>query len=245
VTTLELGLYLPPKTIFCSSLPDYGIPNGLRFIDYIRDTIDEAKLAIFLVAAHFLKSEFCFAEFGAAWVKSIDQMVLLVAPLTPSNLTGIFSGIQTGVLTDRDQLNQLKRKIAVALGSELVRDDRWEKARDDFLKYANSLPSIDPQATGVDGDAEVTIQELKEVKAALANSQADLVKSREELTNCRVDLTNSQADLTKARKDLATAHKEMTHSQADLLRRAWSWICSSKTNLALFLGGLAIVALFI
>jgi TIR domain len=78
VTMLEYGPSLPPGTIFCSSLPGRGIPNGKRFIDYIRGTIDETKLAVFLVSCRFLESKFCIAEYGAAWVKSVDQMILLV-----------------------------------------------------------------------------------------------------------------------------------------------------------------------
>jgi hypothetical protein len=142
VTALEHGLRLPPKTIFCSSLPTRGIPNGKRFIDYIRSTIDETKLVVFLVSGHFLKSSFCLTEFGAAWAKSVDQMILLTSSLTPRDLTGVFEGIQSGVLTDKFQLNELKEKIATALGPDSVHDETWEEARDAFLVFLKSNPEV-------------------------------------------------------------------------------------------------------
>ena len=85
------------------------------------------KISYLSGVCDFLESKFCFSEYGAAWVKSVDQMILLVPSLTPSHMTGIFLGIQAGAVTDKIALNELKEKIAVALGTRSLLDDRREK----------------------------------------------------------------------------------------------------------------------
>src|ERR1700736_4385282 len=77
----------PRVPFFAQAYPEWASPNGLRFIDYIRDTIDETRLVIFLVSPGFLESKFCLAESGAAWVKSVDQIILLTPSLRPKDET--------------------------------------------------------------------------------------------------------------------------------------------------------------
>lgn len=168
VEMIEFGLYLPAESVFCSSLPGKGIPNGLRFIDYIRQTIDETKLAIFLVSAHFLRSTFCFAEFGAGWVKSANQFILLAPPLKPEELDGIFQGIQAGLLTDKWQLNELAKRVRFAVGQSSIGDtNQWEKLRDEFLKYVISLPPSVLSTQDSNQDINQLTLELQETRGKL------------------------------------------------------------------------------
>jgi hypothetical protein len=141
IDTLINGLHLPGGTFFCSSVPGMGIPNGLRFIDYLRDTIDETRLVIFLVSPGFLESKFCLAESGAAWVKSVDQIILLTPSLRPRDLGGVFDGIQAANLGDKYALNELRAKICNALSLDpQVNNSHWERVRNDFLDYVAKLP---------------------------------------------------------------------------------------------------------
>jgi hypothetical protein len=141
IDTLINGLHLPEGTFFCSSVPGMGIPNGLRFIDYIRDTIDETRLVIFLVSPGFLESKFCLAESGAAWVKSVDQIILLTPSLRPKDLGGVFDGIQAANFGDKYALNELRAKICNALSLDPpVNNNHWERVRNDFLDYVAKLP---------------------------------------------------------------------------------------------------------
>jgi len=118
-----------------------GIPNGKRFIDYIRETIDETKLVIFLISPAFLESRFCLAESGAAWVKSVDQIILLMPSLKPEDLGGVFDGIQAKKLSDQYALNELKDRICNAVSPRpQVNSNHWERVRNEFLSYVDSLP---------------------------------------------------------------------------------------------------------
>jgi len=141
IDALNNGLHLPGETFFCSSVPGMGIPNGKRFIDYIRETIDETKLVIFLISPAFLESRFCLAESGAAWVKSVDQIILLMPSLKPEDLGGVFDGIQAKKLSDQYALNELKDRICNAVSPRpQVNSNHWERVRNEFLSYVDSLP---------------------------------------------------------------------------------------------------------
>ncbi len=141
IDALNNGLHLPGGTFFCSSVPGMGIPNGKRFIDYIRETIDETKLVIFLISPAFLESRFCLAESGAAWVKSVDQIILLTPSLKLEDLGGVFQGIQAAKLSDQYALNELKDRIFSAVSPlPQLNANHWERVRRDFLDYLAALP---------------------------------------------------------------------------------------------------------
>jgi hypothetical protein len=143
IDTLNNGLHLPVGVFFCSSVPGMGIPNGKRFIDHIRETFEDTKLVIFLISTDFMKSPYCLAESGAAWVKSADQIVLLTPSLEPEDLARVFEGIQAGKLNDPYALNELKEKICDAVSPRpRVNATHWERVRNQFLDYVAQASSF-------------------------------------------------------------------------------------------------------
>jgi TIR domain len=143
IDTLNNGLHLPGNTFFCSSVPGMGIANGKRFIDYIRETIHETKLVIFMISTDFMKSPYCLAESGAAWVKSVDQFILVIPPLEKQELGGVFDGIQAAKISENYALNELKDRICNAVFPQpKVNPNHWERVRDEFLHYVAKAPSL-------------------------------------------------------------------------------------------------------
>jgi hypothetical protein len=86
-------------------------------------------------------------------------------------LTGIFLGIQAGVLTDKFQLNELKAKLTEALGPERIRENRWEEARDGFLEYVKSLPVV-----VVDVNGPIESHETQRIQLEKTRLEWDVLK---------------------------------------------------------------------
>jgi hypothetical protein len=60
------GVGVPADEIFCSSLPEFGIPTGQNFLEYMRDQIDESLIVVMLMSPSYMASPFCQAELGAS-----------------------------------------------------------------------------------------------------------------------------------------------------------------------------------
>ena len=66
--------------IYCTSI-DGTISTGTNFIDNIKTNIKNTEKVIFIITPEYLKSKFCLAEMGAAWVLNQKIYPIIFKPL--------------------------------------------------------------------------------------------------------------------------------------------------------------------
>jgi hypothetical protein len=141
VTLICFGCDVSERAIFCSSLG--GIQNGEYFVKTILTKLQEAKLVLAIVSSDYVKSQFCLAEAGAAELRDQIQrkckcFVLLVPPVTYSDINGVFHGIQAGGISDDNQLSDLKDLIQDKLGKR-AKERIWVSAKKAFLNTVGGV----------------------------------------------------------------------------------------------------------
>lgn len=55
--------------IFCSSIPELGIPGGKEIYEYLRELfVKEELYVLFMLSDRYYQSPNCLNEMGAAWI---------------------------------------------------------------------------------------------------------------------------------------------------------------------------------
>jgi hypothetical protein len=111
VDALRLAVQVGEDQIFCSSIEGYAITPGRDFVQYIRDQLESTPLLVPLISRGYLDSEFCQWELGAAWVRRVDMVPVVIEPVQPSELRGPLQNRQA-VHLDKAGLNNLASRIA-------------------------------------------------------------------------------------------------------------------------------------
>ena len=136
---------LTNENLFCSSVPDYGIPLGQNIYDYLSNQFRDYNLfVIFLLSENYYNSPACLNEMGAAWVLKNDYVSVLVPDFTYQEIKGAANPNNIGMKLDESEdflkrhLGDLKNSLAEKL-SICVPDGRWEKKRNDFIATIKNL----------------------------------------------------------------------------------------------------------
>src|SRR5438552_17458085 len=131
VDLLVAGLGLRNEQVFCSSVDGQGIPAGQQFIGYIRTTLSESALAVFLITEAFLASRFCMCEMGAAWALNKEVFPILFPPLTPGDLREVFLDRHTPSVNEDACLDNLRDKLQPI--SDPAPTARWMAKKQQFM----------------------------------------------------------------------------------------------------------------
>lgn len=132
--------------IFCSSVQGYGIKQS-------RDIMDELKAQfenhdIFMVIIHsprYYQSAVCLNEMGAAWVMGTHFSSFLTKDCKPDQMRGVINKEKIFIdpNDDSDQLNahlnDFKNDLVAFFGIQQVEENKWENARNRFVKEVSSL----------------------------------------------------------------------------------------------------------
>ena len=95
---LEIAMGISREEVYCTSIAG-TISTGQKFIDNIENNIKSAKIVIFIITPQYLKSKFCLAEMGAAWVLNQKIYPLIFNPLDFDVLEDTpLKGIQAKIL---------------------------------------------------------------------------------------------------------------------------------------------------
>jgi hypothetical protein len=133
VQLLEGGIGIRSSQIFCSSLETQGVPPGVDFKHYIRDTIKDSQLVIGIVSERFYSSPFCMCELGASWVLAKTFIPILVPPVTFQDLRGVLGGTQC-LSIDRSEDLDTMHSVVAKLSSEASAVARWNSRKSRFLE---------------------------------------------------------------------------------------------------------------
>lgn len=139
IVSLLEHMGLQKEHIFCSSIPEYGIPMGEDIYGYLKSQFKENDLyVIFVLSDNYYGSAACLNEMGAAWVLQSSYQTLLLPGFQFEKIKGAINAGQLSYHLDnkverRARTNQLKDCILNYLGIELPNHEIWERHRDNFF----------------------------------------------------------------------------------------------------------------
>lgn len=127
--------------LFCSSIPDYGIPLNNDIYDYLRSLlVDHEVYVIFMLSQNYYNSTPCLNEMGAAWVLKSDYTSILLPNFSYSEIKGAVNPNKIGLSFD-DENDLLKSRLGELMNllSEKINlhisQARWERKRDQFIEH--------------------------------------------------------------------------------------------------------------
>lgn len=136
---------LTNEELFCSSVPDYGIPLNEDIYDYLASLFREYDIyVIFMLSRNYYNSPACLNEMGAAWVLKSDYTSVLLPGFNYQEIEGAVNPAKIGFkLDDKDELlkkrlGELIRILAKRTGKSIP-EMRWEDKRNDFVEDIKSM----------------------------------------------------------------------------------------------------------
>jgi hypothetical protein len=131
---------VPDNSIVCSSVPDYGVPEGEDIFDWLGSQFVECDLhVVYALSSNYYKSPVSLNEMGAAWVVKADASLLLLPGFDFGDIRGCVNPRAAGTKLDgpedelKVRLGELKDKFVKQFVLERPRDARWERRRDEFI----------------------------------------------------------------------------------------------------------------
>lgn len=145
IVELLADIGMTNDNLFCSSIPDYGIPLNQDIYEYLSSLFSENELyVIFVLSSNYYGSPACLNEMGAAWVLKNEYTSILLPKFEYQEIDGAVNPNKIGMKLDDDdellkkRLGELKNIISEKFGIS-VPDMRWEKKRNDFISKIKSL----------------------------------------------------------------------------------------------------------
>ena len=138
--------------IFCSSIPELGIPGGKEIYEYLRELfVKEELYVLFMLSDRYYQSPNCLNEMGAAWIVKSKYTTFLLPGFTFAEMEGAVDPRKISIKLDdeedivRYRLGEFRDAISTCFSiTTRLSEARWEKVRNDFLK------DIEMQNTVVD-----------------------------------------------------------------------------------------------
>lgn len=131
--------------LFCSSIPDYGIPLSEDIYDYLAGLFRNYNIyVVFMLSQNYYKSPACLNEMGAAWVLKSDYVSILLPGFNYQEIKGAVNPRKIGLkLDDDDEL--LKKRLGELINNLAERTNkniaemRWERKRNKFIEDIKSM----------------------------------------------------------------------------------------------------------
>ncbi len=145
IVELLADIGMTNDNLFCSSIPDYGIPLNQDIYEYLSSLFSENELyVIFVLSSNYYGSPACLNEMGAAWVLKNEYTSILLPKFEYQEIDGAVNPNKIGMKLDDDdellkkRLGELKDIISEKF-SISVPDMRWEKRRNDFINTIRNI----------------------------------------------------------------------------------------------------------
>lgn len=145
IVELLADIGMTNDNLFCSSIPDYGIPLNQDIYEYLSSLFSENELyVIFVLSSNYYGSPACLNEMGAAWVLKNEYTSILLPKFEYQEIDGAVNPNKIGMKLDDDdellkkRLGELKDIISEKF-SISVPNMRWEKKRNDFINTIRNI----------------------------------------------------------------------------------------------------------
>ena len=132
------------ETLFCSSVPGYGVGLSKDIFETLRKLFHNHELyMIFVHSPRYYESTVSLNEMGAAWVLHTKCCSILTSDMDFAKMSGVINGNFISIKVNQDEasarLNELKDEIIKTFSLPIVDNNRWERKRNSFLKIVNAI----------------------------------------------------------------------------------------------------------
>lgn len=171
-------LGLNNNTMFCSSVPGYGIPLSGRIIDNLLSIFEKNKLyIIFVQSPSYYNSPISLNEMGAAWILKSEFCSLLTQDMEFDKMKGVidssYISIKVNAVDAASRLNQMKDDIVSMFNLNQPDASRWETKRNNFLKLVDNNFLVNQQNNEDDVEKEYRRLQLEKLRQeAIEKKQA-------------------------------------------------------------------------
>ena len=136
---------VPDDKIFCSSIPECGVPLDEDIYETIRkQLLSEKVYVLFMLSKNYYNSIACLNEMGAAWILQTSYTSILLPGFDFSDVKG---GIKAGRISIKldgektevfSRLTELKDKIRDGFGLDPLDERKWNRKAYEFIKKITS-----------------------------------------------------------------------------------------------------------
>lgn len=130
--------------MFCSSIPNYNVPNEEDIYEYLLKQFKEYNLKVYYILSNnYYNSPTSLNEMGAAWVLKNDYSCILLPGFGFDQIKGVVSRDKAYLKLDADRaeinsrLGQLKDKLINMFKLPPLSPEKWERIRDEFMEEIN------------------------------------------------------------------------------------------------------------
>ena len=132
--------------VFCSSVPGYGIKQSRDIMDEMKAQFDDHD--IFMVIIHsprYYQSAICLNEMGASWVLGTKFASFMTKDCEYKHMCGVINQEKICINPNDDScilnahLNDFKNDLLSHFGLQALDENKWENARQQFVKAINAL----------------------------------------------------------------------------------------------------------
>lgn len=131
---LQLGLGLSHEDIFCTSIEEMGIKNGMDIRAHIRANIQSADFSFLMISKDFKKSEICLNEMGAVWATDTQVRYYLLPGVDFKEIGWLCDVKKADMLGDSVALDALERELTDFYGLP-HKHGLWSRQRQGFIDY--------------------------------------------------------------------------------------------------------------
>lgn len=126
------------EDMFCSSVPEIGIPIKQDIYSYIKEIFTSDSLyVVFMLSSQYYKSVACLNEMGATWITQTEYVSILLPGFEFENIKGAVNPQQVAIKLDTEtakfQLNELKKDLENKFNLHAINESRWERIKENFL----------------------------------------------------------------------------------------------------------------
>lgn len=144
---LVSGMGVSRSDIFCTSQSG-TLPSGQLFVEHIRNALNDCRRALCFLTPNYLRSKFCLAELGAAWLQMGKVLPLLSPPLEHTDLNDTpLLGLQTLRQDRSEDLMTLYDELCIAeiaaSGQTAVFNRQLKRYLASFQQSSLVLPDAD------------------------------------------------------------------------------------------------------
>lgn len=137
---------LKKENMFCTSVPELGIPIKEDIYDYLRSQLGaENVIPIFMLSENYYESAACLNEMGAVWVMQKDYFTFLLPGFEFKQIRGAVNPNKRAIKLDnlsnklRGDLSNFKNQICDIFGLATPDENYWERVRDEFITTVQAL----------------------------------------------------------------------------------------------------------
>lgn len=194
--------------IFCTSVDGMKIESGENWRDSIKENLKSAEVVFLLITPHYISSEICLNEMGAAWVCCENVITLIVEPIKFDSIGSIMSVKQAEILNDEKGLDRVRDKLESLFisGKSKIKSDRWTAKKHEMITkvqmHLNENPFELPITMNTVYDLSSKNDKLMSDIEKVKTSYKELLKEKEFLKKYIDDLekTKDKENIIELRK---------------------------------------------